>query len=194
MTDEWYSVDLRKLEFSSDFFSVIENWLPAIANVGLKRLISFSIHSHTKTALQELVSSTSIFEPFPEMNWKSISALLDSTDFIVFAKKMIEIVSKIGQLTIIETCLAKTVQESLHARIEDVIFSVENLVNSLIIDRKTGLKLESKPLEQSPEFVSMIERLDLHNKLVKRKLNIPNFTGFAIFGILIHYLSTCKFF
>uniref|UniRef100_A0AC34R4K9 Uncharacterized protein n=1 Tax=Panagrolaimus sp. JU765 TaxID=591449 RepID=A0AC34R4K9_9BILA len=194
MTDEWYSADLRKLEFSSDFFTVIEKWLPAIANVGLKRLISFSIHSHKKTALQELTSSAAIFEPFPEMNWKSISATLDSAGFIVFAKKMIEIASKIGQLTIVDACLSKTVQESLHARIEDVVCSVKNLLNSLAIDKKNGLKLESKPFEQSPEFspefVSMIERLDLYGKLAKRKLNVPNHVGFAIFGVLIHYLST----
>ncbi|KAE9554597.1 hypothetical protein FO519_002157 [Halicephalobus sp. NKZ332] len=144
MKDEWYSVDLRKLEFSSDFFSVVEKWLPAISNVGLRRLINFSIYSHTKSAIQELTKNS----------------------------------------------LSKIIDESLRQKIENVVQSTENLVNSILVDKKQGLKLDSKHLEHAQDFVAMLERLGLSKKLLKNKTNVPNFSGFAIFAVLVHYLLT----
>ena len=194
MKDEWYTVDLRKLEFSSDFFSVVEKWLPAIANVGIRRLIAFSIYSHTKSAIQEFTNSNSIFESFAEVNWKNLNALIESQDFINFSKKLISISSKIGQLVILESCLSKIIEESLHQRIETVIHATENLIESITVDKREGLKLDPKTLEHAQDFIAMMERLGLSKKLLKKKNNVPHFAGIAIFSVLVHYLLTGKIF
>jgi len=190
MKDEWYTVDLRKLEFSSDFFSIVEKWLPAIANVGIRRLISFSIYSHTKSALQEFTTSNSVFDSYTDINWKTLNTLMESSEFINFSKKMISISSKIGQLVILENCLSKIIEESLHQRIETVIHATENLIESITVDKKEGLKLNSKTLEQAQDFIAMMERLGLSKKLLKKKTNVPHFSGVAIFSVLVHYLLT----
>lgn len=190
MRDEWYTVDLRKLEFSSDFFSIVEKWLPAIANVGIRRLIAFSIYSHTKSALQEFTTSNSVFDSYTDINWKSLNTLIESSEFINFSKKMISISSKIGQLVILEICLSKIIEESLHQRIETVFHATENLIESIIVDKKEGLKLDSKTLEQAQDFIAMIERLGLSKKLLKKKNNVLHFSGVAIFSVLVHYLLT----
>uniref|UniRef100_A0A914YUC6 Uncharacterized protein n=1 Tax=Panagrolaimus superbus TaxID=310955 RepID=A0A914YUC6_9BILA len=192
MKDEWLSVDLKKLEFSGSFFSIVEQWLPAIANVGLRRLIAFSIFSHTNSLLSELTTSRKIFTSLPELKWSSLSPLMESEDFLKLSTKILDFASKIGQLSIVESSLRRCIEESLHARVEDVLYASQNLITSLSKDIKDGTQIDAKPFETAFNFIAMIDRLGLGSSLAKSPTNVPIYSALALFGALINYLTTAS--
>jgi hypothetical protein len=192
MKDEWLSVDLKRLEFCGSFFSVVEQWLPAIANVGLRRLIAFSIYSHINSLISELITSRKIFASLPELKWSSLSPIMESEEFLKLSTKILDFASKIGQLSIVESSLRRCIEESLHARVEDVLYASQNLIASLSKDIKDGIKLESKPFETATNFIAIIDRFGLGKSFAKSPTNVPTYSSLALFGTLIHYLTTAS--
>uniref|UniRef100_A0A7E5A2D2 DUF2428 domain-containing protein n=1 Tax=Panagrellus redivivus TaxID=6233 RepID=A0A7E5A2D2_PANRE len=195
MRDEWLSLDCRRLEFSADFFTAVERWLPAMANIGLRRLVVFSIHRHMQTFIAELTASSSMFDPLPEIRWPSLSPLLESTEFTALARNLCGLAEKIGQLSALEGCLSKSIEESLHARVETVLLATTNLVQSLALDQrlsnKRGANIDGKAIAKSTDFVNMLDRLGLADLITKPPSNVPSFAAIVIFGSLMRYLAAC---